>query len=153
MGVDEFAAYLEQFSRIALDTSPIIYFVEANPKYAPLANVIFQKISQGTLHGFTSTLTLTEVLVFPMHQQLAVLQNNYSQLLLQSNNLTLANINTEIAIKAASLRAKYKDHNLRTPDALQLAMAIEMNCPAFITNDKRLNIVQEVEVIVLDTYL
>jgi predicted nucleic acid-binding protein len=62
-------------------------------------------------------------------------------------------INAEVAIKAASLRAKYKEHNLRTPDALQLAMALEANCPAFVTNDKRLSIVQELDVIVLDNFL
>jgi hypothetical protein len=77
MGINELSLKLEQYPRIALDTSPIIYFVEANPQYAPLATIIFQKISQGSLLGFTSTISLTEVLVFPMHRQIPALQNAY----------------------------------------------------------------------------
>lgn len=153
MGINELSLKLEQYPRIALDTSPIIYFVEANPQYAPLATIIFQKISQGSLLGFTSTISLTEVLVFPMYRQIPALQNAYYQLLRQSRNLSLVDINAEVATKAASLRAKYKENNLRTPDALQLAMALEANCPAFVTNDKRLSIVQELDVIVLDDFL
>lgn len=153
MGVNEFALKLEQYARIALDTSPIIYFVEANPQYVPLVNVLFQKISSGDLLGFTSAISLTEVLVFPISRQMPELQDTYHQLLLQSGNISLVPINDTVAVKAAYLRAKYKAHNLRTPDALQLAMAIETNCPAFVTNDKRLHVVQEVEVIVLEEYI
>ena len=153
MGVNELSLRLEQYAQIALDTSPIIYFVEANPQYASLVTLIFQKISQGNLLGFTSTITLTEVLVFPFYRQLPDLQEKYRQLLLESKNISLVPIHPGVAITAASLRAKYKENNLRTPDALQLAMAIETNCQAFITNDKRLHIIQELEVIVLEGYL
>lgn len=153
MGVNELSLKLEQYAQIALDTSPIIYFVEANPQYASLATLIFQKISQGNLLGFTSTITLTEVLVFPFYKQLPDLQEKYRQLLLESKNISLVPIHPGVAITAASLRAKYKENNLRTPDALQLAMAIETNCQAFITNDKRLHVIQELEVIVLEDYL
>ena len=153
MGVNELSLRLEQYAQIALDTSPIIYFVEANPQYTSLATLIFQKISQGNLLGFTSTITLTEVLAFPFYKQLPDLQEKYRQLLLESKNISLVPIHPGVAITAASLRAKYKENNLRTPDALQLAMAIETNCQAFITNDKRLHVIQELDVIVLEDYL
>jgi predicted nucleic acid-binding protein len=64
MGLNAFLSRLEPVSRIGLDTSPIIYFVEANPQYANLANAVFQEISQSNAQGFTSTISLTEVLVF-----------------------------------------------------------------------------------------
>jgi len=54
-----------------------------------------------------------------------------------------------IAEKAAELRANY---GLRTPDALQIAIAIENNGTLFITNDKGLEKIKEVEVLVLDNY-
>jgi len=56
-------------------------------------------------------------------------------------------INVEIATKAAELRAKYK---LKTPDALQIAPAICRFSDYFLTNDKQLKIVSEVNVLILD---
>jgi predicted nucleic acid-binding protein len=153
MGLSALLSRLEPVSRIGLDTSPIIYFVEANPQYANLANAVFQEISQGNAQGFTSTISLTEVLVFPLHKKLTELEQKYIQLLSHSQNLTLIPINVKVAETAAALRAKYKDNNLRTPDALQIAAAIEANCQVFVTNDKRLHIVQEIEIIVLEDFL
>lgn len=51
-----------------------------------------------------------------------------------------------LAIKAAELRAKY---NLRTPDSIQLATAIEYNADYFLTNDIRLKSVAEINSIIL----
>ena len=41
---------------IGLDTSPIIYFVEAHPQYDALVEEIFQQITQGQIQGVTSKL-------------------------------------------------------------------------------------------------
>jgi predicted nucleic acid-binding protein len=38
-------------------------------------------------------------------------------------------------MQAASLRARY---GLRTPDALQISVALAAGCSAFLTNDARL---------------
>jgi predicted nucleic acid-binding protein len=50
-------------------------------------------------------------------------------------------------MQAAELRAKY---NLRTADALQVASALSVNCDTFLTNDKQLNRLTELRVLVLD---
>jgi predicted nucleic acid-binding protein len=52
-----------------------------------------------------------------------------------------------IAEQSADLRARY---NLRTPDALQIAATLSVGCQAFLTNDKKLSNVTELQVIVLD---
>ena len=39
---------------------------------------------------------------------------------------------------------------MRLPDALQLAVAIEQGCEAFLTNDRRLARLTELRVLVLD---
>jgi predicted nucleic acid-binding protein len=44
------------------------------------------------------------------------------------------------------LRAHY---NLRTPDALQVATALEFGCQAFLTNDEQLQRVTDLRVLVL----
>lgn len=153
MGLRELQIKLQSFSRIALDTAPIIYFVEANAVYVSLVNAIFQEIDNGNLNAVTSTITLTEVLVHPFEKQLPVLQQQYTDLLLHSRHFTTILLDSAIAIRAAELRAQYKFNNLRTPDAIQLAVALQEGCQAFITNDKRLQTVKELEVLVLDDYL
>ncbi|MEP7294186.1 MAG: PIN domain-containing protein [Chloroflexota bacterium] len=56
-------------------------------------------------------------------------------------------INTAIASRAAQLRAQY---NLKTPDALQAAAALEMGCNAFLTNDAGLKRVSGISVLMID---
>ena len=56
-------------------------------------------------------------------------------------------VNEAIAARAAHLRAIY---NLRTPDALQVAAALDANCDAFLTNDRGLKRVEELKILFLD---
>lgn len=41
------------------------------------------------------------------------------------------------------------NYNLKTPDAIQLATAMENNTDVFLTNDERLKRVKEIEVLTL----
>jgi len=52
-----------------------------------------------------------------------------------------------IADRAASLRARYR---LRTPDAIQIATALQTRVDAFLTNDRDLRRVEEVPVLLID---
>lgn len=153
MGLNDLQRKLSGYTHIAFDTAPIIYFVEANPSYIVLVNAIFQEIDKDNLKAVTSTISLTEVLVHPFEKQLSVLQQQYTHLLLHSRHFITIPLDAAVAIHAAELRAKYKSQNLRTPDAIQLAVALQEGCQAFITNDKRLKVVKEIEVLVLDDYL
>ncbi|MBN2393035.1 MAG: PIN domain-containing protein [Anaerolineae bacterium] len=137
-------------SRLALDSSPIIYFVEAHPRYDALVTTIFQRIAEGQIEGITSTLTLTEVLALPMEKGQHDLCQTYRKLLTSAAHFTLVSIGSEIAERAAELRARY---HLRTPDALQVAAALLNDCQAFLTNDKGLSRITEVEVLVLEALL
>ncbi len=130
-----------------LDTAPVIYFVEKHPKYDALVTEIFQRIDNDMLVGITSVVTFTEVLVQPIRKGDTKLQQEYSELLLHSANFETMPIDADTARRAATLRAVY---NLRTPDALQIATALEFNCQAFLTNDKQLQRVTELRVLILD---
>ena len=55
----------------------------------------------------------------------------YRDILLNSK-LTILEVSTSIAEQAAQLRAA---HNIRTPDAIQLATAMAVGASYFITND------------------
>ena len=49
--------------------------------------------------------------------------------------------------RAAELRVR---HNLTLPDALQIAIALNTGCDAFLTNDNALQRVTELRVLVVD---
>lgn len=101
------------------------------------------------IKGYASVITLTEVLVHPKLDRKVVLENEYRDLLQNSRNFELVPIDAEIAERASTLRIR---HNLRTPDALQIAAVLSVGCEAFVTNDKKLKHVDDLEVILLDDY-
>ncbi|MEO6590359.1 MAG: PIN domain-containing protein [Pyrinomonadaceae bacterium] len=138
---------LKNVSVVAFDTAPVIYFVEANPVYDALVIEIFQRIDIGKITGLTSVISLCEVLVHPIRNQNQILKQRYFDILLNSSNFITNTITAKIAETAAELRAKY---NLRTPDALQIASALENGCDAFLCNDSGLNRVTEIKILILD---
>lgn len=138
---------LKNVSLIAFDTAPIIYFVEANPNYDAVVTAIFERVEKGEMTGLTSVISLCEVLVHPIRNQNTNLKQRYRDILQNSPNFFTKFINSAIAERAAELRAKY---NLRTPDALQIATALENGCDAFLCNDNGLKRVTELQILILD---
>ncbi|MGI8510780.1 MAG: type II toxin-antitoxin system VapC family toxin, partial [Gemmatimonadaceae bacterium] len=63
--------------------------------------------------------------------------------------LHLVDIDRNQLRAAAQLRARY---GVRTPDALQLAAALQERCSAFITNDRRLPTLPGLRTVQLDEY-
>jgi len=56
----------------------------------------------------------------------------------------------EMALGAARLRAKYV--GLKAMDSFQLACALDKNCSVFLTNDKQLRQVEEIECRLLTSF-
>lgn len=138
---------LKNVAVLAFDTAPIIYFVEANPNYDALVTTIFERVESNDVTGITSVISLCEVLVHPIRNQNANLQERYREILQHSPSFYTKQISSSIAETDAELRAKY---NLRTPDALQIATALENRCDAFLCNDKNLKRVTELKILILD---
>jgi len=138
---------LRGVSRLAFDTAPIIYFVEANPTYDALVSNIFNRVASGVIEGRTSVISLSEVLVQPILARRSDLQNAYRELLLKSSNFQTLPIGATVAENAARLRAVY---GLRLPDAIQIAFAIDSGCQAIVCNDHSMRRVTELPVLVLD---
>ena len=132
---------------LAIDTSPFIYFIERHPKYLPIVRPIFERVSAGEISAFSSAITLCEVLTRPIQLGRADIEREYLELLTHSRNLRLGIVDQVVAVEAARLRAKY---SLKTPDALQVAHAILWRCQAFLTNDRGLQRVTELRVLVVD---
>lgn len=132
---------------IGLDTSPFIYFVERNPVYVDIMREIFKRLTDGDFQACSSVITLTEVLVEPHRQNNQTLADEYRDLLFNGMGFKLFPLNSSNAETAARFRAKY---NLRTPDALQIASALENGCDAFLCNDKDLKRVTEMKILILN---
>lgn len=67
--------------------------------------------------------------------------------MLTSRYLQSWEVSAAIAQSAAALRVRYR---LRTPDALQIATALEAGCQALLCNDTELRRISELRVLVLD---
>jgi predicted nucleic acid-binding protein len=132
---------------VGLDTAPLIYFIEQNEVYLELVHGFFQAMDQGEFKVVTSTLTLTEVLVHPLRSGNLELAEQYRDIVLDQENLDTMPVSVEIAEVAAQLRAT---QNLRTPDAIQIATAMQGGATFFLTNDARLATISNLDVLVLD---
>lgn len=122
-------------SVVGVDTAPLIYFIEENPIYLPRLRAFFDAVDKGHFRLATSTLTLTEVLIHPLRQGNVDLADSYRRILLHADNVDMLPVSPPIAEEAARLRAKY---NLRTPDSIQIATAINAGATSFLTNDIKL---------------
>jgi predicted nucleic acid-binding protein len=135
---------------VALDTSVFVYFIEEHPIYLPLVDPLFEAIAAGEIQAVTSSLTLLEVLVVPFRFANAPLIDQYETLLTRSRGLRLIDLGRDVLRSAALLRAATR---AKTPDAIQLACALDAGCPVFLTNDERLPRVSGLRILQLDDYL
>ena len=150
MGVREISNFLRRHRTIALDTSAIIYQIEAHPSYISLTHVVFLWVEESRHEAITSTITMTELLVRGYREDNRGQIDLYYGLLSIYPNLRWIPPDLETADLAARLRGK---HNLRTPDALQAAAALRAGATGFITNDPAFLRVEGIETAVLDRYL
>jgi predicted nucleic acid-binding protein len=135
---------------IGLDTAPFIYYIEDVASYADLLDPVFSLIESRTLAAVTSTVTLAEILTKPFADKNFALAEEIKFTLASFASLAIASIDEKLAEAAALIRARYA---IRTPDALQIAAAIQGEASLFLTNDKRVKKVDAIEVVVLSDYL
>lgn len=137
---------LGKYQIVAIDTAAFIYHFEENEKYLPFTNVLFEMIETGKIRGVTSTITLMEVLVKPKRDRNEEAVEEYKFILQTFPNLKIKSIDAKVAEKAAEIRAEY---GIRPPDALQVGASLVNNAEAFITNDKKLKKLKEIEIIIM----
>jgi len=135
-----------QGETVGIDTSPFIFFIEKNAKYLEVLRPFFEAVDVGEHQLLTSTVTLLEVLVHPIRHGDESLAHQYNDILLSSQNISTVPVTPATAQTAAELRAQ---HNLKTPDAIQLATAINHRCAAFLTNDRDFPSISGIEILKL----
>ena len=149
--MDELSKRLAKAKVIGLDTPIFIYFLENNARYGPLAQLTINGIEKGKWEGVTSTITLMEITVRPWQLGREAAAREYEAILVHFPNLSVVDVDRNVARAAAQLRAKY---NVSPPDALQVAASLSYGAKAFLTNDKRLSRLQElIDILVLDDFV
>ncbi len=137
---------LQTVTRLFLDTAPVIYYAEKDVRYLSVVDTIFDYLDSGRMQAVTSPVTLAECLVVPYRLSQTTPQQVFSDIIINGTNVIFACIDDNTATVAAELRARY---NISLTAALQVAVALQNDCEAFLTNDMTLNRITELNILVL----
>ncbi len=136
-------------SKVYVDTAVLIYTLEVNTDYFDLLKPLWIMFQAGDIELISSELIMMEVLVLPLRNNNESLISDYEQLLLNSA-MQLVPIDQSILRQAANLRAT---NSIKTPDAIDAATAMAVNCDLFITNDKGFRNLNNLPVVILSEVL
>ena len=121
--------------RIAVDTSPLIYFLNGDPDRAPLVRSVLTESAAGDLDLVVSVITEAELLVAPIGHDDDRAVSVVDRLLEGPADISVVPVTRQIGRHAARIRAEL---GLRLADAIVAASAIESDCSLLIGNDKKL---------------
>ncbi|MCG8583763.1 MAG: PIN domain-containing protein [Pirellulales bacterium] len=111
---------------------------------ADVLEPLFIAVDAGEIRLVASTVSLLEVLVHPLRHGDDVLASRYSDVLLSTPYISTIPVTPTTVQVAAELRAT---SNLKTPDAIHLATAINHDADVFLTNDRDFGQIDSLEVI------
>jgi predicted nucleic acid-binding protein len=140
------AAALRSHRLVGIDTPIFIYHLEQHERFGELASAALEAIASGRTAAVTSPLTVMELAVRPYQMNRPDLAEGYASLIGDFPNLTVAPFGIDAALVAARMRASYR---LRSPDAAQIGVCLHAGATAFLTNDRDLRRVQELDVLML----
>lgn len=146
----DLATTLRHHGCLGLDTSVFIYHIEGSARFAAPAGVALDELASGAFTGVTSILTLMEIAIKPLQIGRPDVAEEYEVLLANHPNLAVTAIDRPIAHRAAELRAR---HRLRPADALQVAACLEQGATAFLTNDRELRRITELQILILEDFV
>ena len=127
---------MKQPARVYLDTNVFITAYETKGGPSQEAWWLLDQLERGAIGGFTSELTLAELLTGPLARKENDLADMYKVLISDGASLGVLPIHRSIMIKAAEVRAEAR--SLRLPDAIHIASALSLGCSIFVSNDRRL---------------
>lgn len=130
-----FTARLKRSSSLLIDTAPLIYHLEDIEPWSELTDIALGLIGDGVVAGVLSTISVTELLVKPFQLSHPDRIAACEEFLLAMPNTTIVAPDFRIARRGAELRAR---HNLRMPDALICATALDRGA-VLLTNDDALD--------------
>ncbi|MDP8922337.1 MAG: type II toxin-antitoxin system VapC family toxin [Chloroflexota bacterium] len=144
------AATLRSHRRVGIDTSVFIYHLEGSTHFAGPAGIALAELAAGAFEGVTPVLTLMEIAVKPLQLGRPDVADEYDVLLGMYPHLVVADVDRDAARRAAELRVAYR---LRPVDALQVAVCLQHGATAFVTNDRELRRIVDLQVLLLKDFV
>jgi predicted nucleic acid-binding protein len=131
---------------VLIDTNPIIYWFEGSDLAAPFES-IFLDIEARRFDAMVTPVTIAEVVTGPLRAGKDALAERYRQAMTESNGFSVRDTSAHIAMLAARLRVR---HNLKSPDAIQIATAIDAGCFAVVSRDRDFSRVKDILILGMD---
>ena len=138
---------MTEYSKIFIDTAPLIYFLENNPQYHHKIKFFLEKRYEEKVKIMTSVITIEEYCVFPYRNNDMDLIRKLDRFMTDME-IGIINIDVAIAKKASKIRGMFRD--FKAMDSLQLAAACIKGCDMFLTNDKQLRQFKEIKCVTVD---
>jgi predicted nucleic acid-binding protein len=126
-------------SLVYFDANVFVYAMEKDNDDALLARRWLLQVDRGEITAITSELTFAEVLPLPIAQDNQKLKSGYARLLRERHSMKIYPVVMPVLLKAAELRARARTE---LADAIHVATALECGCDSFLTNDRRLKVVE-----------
>lgn len=121
---------LAENALVLVDSAPIIYVLDAHPRFGPRFRPLFEAHANGRLRFAVTTVAIAEVLAGPLQTGDEALARRYRAILESWQAVVL---DVDIAESAARLRASLR---LELADAVQAASALSINAAALVTHDR-----------------
>ena len=121
--------------------------LEDNAQYSSRVRDLVSRYFASNVPLVTSPLTFAEYCVVPYRQNELRKIKDFEAFICDAK-ITISSLTIDVAKRAAQIRAKYS--GIKAMDALQLASAIISGCDVFLTNDKQLRQVDEIQVLLVD---
>jgi len=119
---------------VFVDANILIHHLESTPNLGTRASARLAALHAAGDRIVVSDLIRLECRVGPLKTGNETLLSKYDGFF-SLPGIRVAALTASICDRAASIRARY---GLRTPDALNLAAAVELGCDIFLTHDARL---------------
>jgi predicted nucleic acid-binding protein len=128
--------------RVYLDSNVFIAAMENPGAHSDHAWWIIDAVEQSRIVGVTSEITLAEILVKPIELGDRDLAAAYEQMIMPSANFEVLQVQREILIGAAHMRARRS--SIRLPDAIHVSTALASRCSHFVSDDQRLHSIYKI---------
>jgi predicted nucleic acid-binding protein len=127
---------------VFIDANILIYHLEANPDLGAKASARLAALHAAGGQVVVSDLIRLECRIGPLKSGDAMLLSQYDGFF-SLPSVEVVALTAAVCDRAATIRA---GHGFRTPDALNLAAAVEAGCGLFLTHDARLGRFPELKV-------
>ncbi len=133
--------------KLFLDACSIIYLIESHQQQGENTRSLITQALQNKAQLIVSRLSFLECRVLPLKEKNDSLLESYNRFF-QLSSLQIIELSADVVNIATDLRANYSN-SLRTPDALQVACALTVNADQFLTGDKKLSAIKEIDIIIV----